>query len=1013
MNDKTPTQSDFTAEESEITFNPSKEKEEVTNEKVKNVKKRKKAKWYFLIPAILLIIFIMFFVGWYIKPKTQLNVAVLDKTILTVEEGNDIDIDSVYRKHQGLFWLLKQQRYVFEDNSFYENETDYFGPILNNDGQIESERELSDLDYTPDLMYISDVYGAVDDTYGYYDSSTAKGAGVTVDDMSVISYSHEIGSTIVAEMELFNSNLDSTIYSQLSSLLGVKPTGWVGRYVYDLQDFTDVPDWAPPMYEKQEGVEWQFSGPGIILVSDEKIIILEQKSDFESKNLLQIHINEDYKKEFRGCEKVNFYNWFEIVEPVGDSEVIASFEFDVNATGMEKLKGVLKSPKFAAISRKTTEGKAPIYYFAGDFNDYVSKENYNGFLFADRVYRWLAYDRQGDISNFFWNFYNPLTVKILSDITPLEKSAGKTDDNASFKIRDGKFYKVTEKLQDAIKLNTVSINATEPGESEFSRNYSFYEGLVAEAAKLNANCILAKDILPPEFYRAVFAHNSNTENSPIYIIQNIDKGKKTSDEQWQTKLKTAVDILHGNGSYTLSADDEKASKYFIDVSPYVVAVTVDTKDGTRNYKGTFASGNAQSGFAAFSYDTVQSYEKEKYGDLIPIGICTSAKSVKGTGYDTKTAYTLDSIITDNECLENYAFTSVSFSEIKGLSKSKTPNYNKIFTSFNTATGNKLFITDIGFSSTCGMGKITATTESEQGKQTVDILSVADKVGILCGAVADLNDDWSAVSNEMHAFTVPSENNSMWHNVADPAQTTGLVALDSVTPETSGINLADDDRVQMLSLSANEGYLYITAQFLGEIDYKAEQLFIGIDTYQRNDGEYYYSKSYTPTSLSGLEYVIRFDSKQKAGLYVIPSYNRSSGSAVTKESYSGEYELVSKFTYGGFSSGDNQFYQTGSTVYIRIPWTWLNVTDPSQKIVINNSGKISGQAKTTSTNGAVVSVMIADKKTKDQLYLFPESKQDPSYKTFKWASWETVNYTMREKESFVTVAKYFDSVKTAS
>lgn len=105
MNDKTPTQSDFTAEESEITFNPSTEKEEVTNEKVKNVKKRKKAKWYFLIPAILLIIFIMFFVGWYIKPKTQLNVAVLDKTILTVEEGNDIDIDSVYRKHQGLFWL--------------------------------------------------------------------------------------------------------------------------------------------------------------------------------------------------------------------------------------------------------------------------------------------------------------------------------------------------------------------------------------------------------------------------------------------------------------------------------------------------------------------------------------------------------------------------------------------------------------------------------------------------------------------------------------------------------------------------------------------------------------------------------------------------------------------------------------------------------------------------------------------------------------------------------------------
>lgn len=1013
MNDKKPAQTEFTEKESETVFNPTTEREEVTNEKAKNVKKRKKAKWYFLIPAILLIVFIMLFVGWYIKPKTQLNVAVLDKTVLTVEENNDIDIDSVYRKHQGLFWLLKQQRYVFEDNDFYETESDYFGPILNNDGQIESERELSDLDYTPDLMYISDVYGAVDDTYGYYDGSTAKGAGITVDDMSVISYSHEIGATLIAETELFNTSLDNTIYSQLSSLLGIKPTGWVGRYVYDLQDFSDVPDWAPPMYEKQEGVEWQFSGPGIILVSDEKIIILEQKSDFDSKNLLQIHINEDYKKEFSGCDKVNFYNWFEIVEPVSDCEVIASFKFDVNATGMEKLKGVLKSPTFAAISRKTIDGKAPIYYFAGDFNDYVSKESYNGFLLANRVYRWLAYDRQGDISNFFWNFYNPLMVKILSDITPLEKSAGKTDDNASFKISNGKFYKITEKSQEPLKLNTVSINATEPGESEFSRNYSFYEELVSEAAKLNANCILAKDILPPEFYRAIFAHNSSSESSPVYIIQNIEKDEKADDEQWQAKLKAAVDILHGNGSYTLSSNDEKASKYFIDISPYVVAVTVDSKDGTRDYKGVFASGNAQAGFSAFSYDTIQSYEKESYGDLIPIGISISAKSVKGTGYDTRTAYTLDSIITDNECLQSYAFTSVSFSEIKELSKEKSPNYNEIFTAFNTTTGNKLLITDIGFSSTCGMGKIAATTESEQGKQTVEILSVANKVGILCGAVADLNDDWSAVSDEMYPFTVPSENNIMWHNVADPAQTTGLVALESVTPEASGINLADDDRIQMLSLSANEGYLYITAQFLGEIDYKAEQLFIGIDTYQRNDGEYYYSKSYTPTSLSGLEYVIRFDSKQKAGLYVIPSYNRNSGSAVTKESYSGEYERVSKFTYGGFSSGDNQFYQTGSTIYIRIPWTWLNVTDPSQKIVINNSGKISGQAKTTSTNGTVVSVMIADKKTKDQLYLFPDSKQAPSYKTFKWASWETVNYTMREKESFAAVAKYFNSVNSAS
>ena len=259
---------------------------------------------------------------------------------------------------------------------------------------------------------------------------------------------------------------------------------------------------------------------------------------------------------------------------------------------------------------------------------------------------------------------------------------------------------------------------------------------------------------------------------------------------------------------------------------------------------------------------------------------------------------------------------------------------------------------------------------------------------------------------MYPYTVPLENNYMWQNVSDTAQTTGFVALDAAAPEETGINMADDDRVQMMSLSSNESYFYITVQLLTEIDFNTEQFFIGIDTYQRNDGEYYYSSEYTPTSLSGMEFVICFDGKQKARLYVISSYDRSQGNYVTKESYTGNYNLVSELTYGGFSSGDSQFYQTGSTVYVRIPWSWLNVTEPSGKIVINNEGEIAGQAKTLSTNGAIVSVLIADKQSKDQLYLFPETKQDPAYKTYKWNSWEKVSYTMREKESFMLIKNYF-------
>lgn len=1005
---------DFTASEDEIRFDASKEQEQKTEDNVKDIKTPKKAKWYFIIPVVFLVIFAIIFVVWHLVPKKILNVCVLDKTILTVNEENNINPESVYRKHQGLFWLLEQQRYVFEDGSFYDYKTDYFGPMLNENNQIDTERSLSTLNYTPDLMYVSDVYGAVDDSFGYYNNSDALHSGITVDDMSAISYAYEIGSTVVAEMELFNSNLDNSVYSQLQSMCGVNPTGWVGRYIQELQDFTDVPDWAPPMYEKQEGVEWQFSGPGILLVSSEKIIILEQKTDFESKNLLTVHINSEYEKEFRACSTVNFYNWFEIVEPYYDSESIATFEFDVNATGMEKLKGILKSPKFAAVTRKTAEGKGPVYYFAADFNDYVSHQNYNRFLFANYIYRLISYDRQGDISNFYWNFYNPLMTKILSDIETSEYVDNTHESGTDIRINDNHFQIYSDDTWNDIILNAVSINATEPGETGYSRNYAFYETLVEEMIKAGANCIYAKDILPPEFYRAVYSNNLHSDSSDIYIIQTLTEPEEATDTAWKNKIESLINALHGNGSVQLNSTSDNIS-YFIDVSDYTLALVIDHSDAINDYtySGKYASGDKSLGFTAYLYDTVQNFSMDNYEKLIPVGFTSNVTDIISSDAGSKSG--VSSVITDETCLNNYSFDAVSFNDVEKYISSNQNSlkdvkdkYGYVFDALSNNVNKKLMISGIGYSSACGMYGTKAITEKSQGQKTVSVLESADKAGVLCAVAADLNDDWSAVSDEMYPFTAPIKNNYLWHNVADPAQTTGFIALDAAEPEEVGINLTDDDRVQMMSLSSNESYLYVTVQLLEEIDYTEEQLFIGIDTYQRNDGEYYYSDQYTPTSLSGMEFVLRFDSKQSAGLYVIPSYNRSKNSYVTKESYSGKYDLVSNLSYGGFSSGDYQFYQTGLTIYIRLPWSWLNVADPSNRIVINNDGSISGQCKTVTTNGIIMSVLIVEKLTKDQLYLFPETKGDPSYKTFDWSSWENVSYTFREKDSFTQLKKYFTS-----
>ena len=76
--------------------------------------------------------------------------------------------------------------------------------------------------------------------------------------------------------------------------------------------------------------------------------------------------------------------------------------------------------------------------------------------------------------------------------------------------------------------------------------------------------------------------------------------------------------------------------------------------------------------------------------------------------------------------------------------------------------------------------------------------------------------------------------------------------------------------------------------------------------------------------------------------------------------------------------------------------------------MNNTGRLTGQTKTVTTDGFLLSFLIADKQSKDLMYIFPETKQDPGYKLFDWKTWETVNYVFREKDSFSIMQNYFSS-----
>lgn len=986
-------------------------------------------KWYHWVAAVIVLAVALIFIIWHLRPPRVLNVAVLDKTVLSYSEDDDIVKDTVYRKHQGLFWILNQQKYIKSDGTTYDYTHDYYGPMLDDEGAPAKERALKDVKIKPDLLYLSDAYGLGNDSFGYYNGGSPENGGIGNDDLSVVAYAYGSGAPIIAETTLFSSPLSDSVYSQLTSLFGVTPKKWLGRYIVDLEDFTDIPDWAPPMYEQQEGVEWRFTGPGILLVSsDGKIIVLEQNTDFSSKDLMKIYINDKYKKEFSDCADCNFYNWFELVDANYGTETIANFEFDLNATGMEKIKEISKTPRFCAIARKTEKNRPPVYFFSGDFNDYVNGDRYGNFLFANQLFKFLSFDRQGDISNFFWNFYNPLMRHIL-DATSSTEYVKKNDKHKEVsRLSNNKFQVLEDKKWKTINLKAVSLNAQAPGEKQYSRDYIFYEELVKNASKLNANCIVARDLLPPEFYTAVNRFNSDEKNKPIYIMQKIPAPEGLSPDaymsdkglnMWKNHIQTVIKALHGDG--TAKSADLGETSYFTDVSSYVLGITVDpsldekvceTLEANADYTYSGKYTNTQNGirgFAAYLYDNLEAFSKKKYDYFIPASVCSKLDMVSGMYFtDKKSAYLLNDIAADS-CSEYY-YSDVEYERnaVLNAKKNSKSEYEMAFTALKelAASLDNIVLSGISFSDVNTIYQQKAVTEAEQGRSLVDTLAAVRDSNCAGGTVYDLNDCWGMVSDDMKPFTSSDSSSCKWHNTCDKKQMTGVVAMEAKQPDKPGLVLSDDDAVQAVSMSSNADYMYITLQMLHELKYKDKALFVGIDTFQRNDGEYYYAKHFTPNSLSGMEYVLRFDDKQKATLNVMRTYNRSkNNSAYTKESYKARYDKVADLTYGGFNTYDSQFYQTGSTIYIRLPWTWLNVYDPARKLVINDRN-FGEKAKTTATNGMLVSIMIGERGSGDLYYGFPKKKHDPGYKMFKPLIAEKTDYSFRTKDSFKILSNFY-------
>ena len=998
---------------------------------------------YFFIPICLLILVGFAFLFWYLTPSRKLSVVVVDKTVPATAADSFAYLDDVsnnYRKHIGLYWLMNHMKIVNpETDRAYDYTTDYYGPKLNANNEIIDSNSITELETIPDLLYLSDTYGVE-----IYDDH-----GISEDEMNMISLCHSSGSVVIGEQDILTTATDEKVRGELEQLFGISTTGWVGRYIYDLQDLTDVPYWAPDMWRAKYGQEWNCSGPGILLVSSSgDIIVLEEKTDFQSKDLLTISVEEEYRGEF-GSSSLNYYNWFELIEADSSTEVIATYSFNVNSTGAEELAAVSDTTTFAAVTRLQSENAPSTYYFAGDFNDYTTQLQISNFMFADVFFQLLSFDRDGDVTHFYWSFYEPMMRCIMGDILENPVTQETYEERQIAQVNGDTLQVLVDEEWQDFDIKGFNINGEAPGDEQYTytRDYSYYAQLLQSLGNMGGNCVRTYDLLPPEFYRALSEYNKSAD-SPIYLMQGIltppviDPAASFENiAAIKQNIAATIRAVHGEGTVQGNGTREEMS-YSYNVSPYLIAYLIDPRfdtqstdailngvHGSDHYAGNYisASANGVEALAAELCDYALDFMQSTYGCMQPVSVCADAQRLTGASWiePNQKTYNLSNLTT-SEAANGLYFTSYSLDSDDTALLNNEAHFSQAYADTTGAFAWGGYIAEVkslcsgpilidraGLPTSSNMfeqeSTVNGLSEREQGEGLVRMLTAANNQKYMGMLIADLNDNWSASSEEAQKYTLPASNNGLWQNPTDRAENTGVVAVESVLPSEVAMQLNDNSEnslMKQMQISYNESYLYLTVLLSADIDYDLNEMIIGIDSYQRNDGEYFYDANYYANSQSGMEYIIKFESKTSAALYVTKSYNRNTGGYTSKESYTADYDLVSVLNYGNFTESNTHFYQAGVTVRLRIPWAMLNFTDPANALVIN--GQENGALKTTETDGMIFSVLIGSKETKDTAYIFPESKKSVGYKRLNLVPWTAsdITYTIRDKESTGIIRRYF-------
>ena len=367
-----------------------------------------------IILAVIIALPVINLIRWSLQSKKPLDIIIVDKTVPTLDREH----------HKSFDWILTHERFVKkESKTSYSYKKDYYGffpqrPLRDKKWDRNDYRlsDLINLAEKNDAIYFADTYGVFFNDWFRGINKSRKSrkiyGGLNNNDFLLLKEMKDRNKLIIMEYNSFDYPTAQFESVRTQEKLGITFSGWTGKYFSSLDTtIKDFPVWMTAMYRKEYKMPWKFTKPGVVILKEKDIVVLEEGKQLKN-SLPQIITDEASSKKYGVVPSVAFDQWFDIIDPL-QNNVISKFKLDTTPLGDSLLVNNALQSEFPAVVQDPVTQRT--YYFSGDFATYnvpywtariKGVEKLKGILFSDKT---------DDTRRFFWLYYRPLINGIFND----------------------------------------------------------------------------------------------------------------------------------------------------------------------------------------------------------------------------------------------------------------------------------------------------------------------------------------------------------------------------------------------------------------------------------------------------------------------------------------------------------------------------------------------------------------------------------------------------------------------